>query len=114
MKRFAQTVLLKDDPEIIRRYEAYHANPWPEVLAGSERCGVRSTFIYRVGRQLFMFMETVDEFDFERDMPKYMEDPRAAEWDALMRGFQEPIPGAPPGQTWVLMDEIYAWRSSRT
>ena len=41
MKRFAQTVLLKDDPEIIRRYEEYHANPWPEVVAGTERCGVR-------------------------------------------------------------------------
>src|ERR1035438_4319088 len=26
MKRFAQTVMLKDDPEIIRRYEDYHAH----------------------------------------------------------------------------------------
>jgi len=43
----------------------------------------------------------------ERDMPKYMEDPRAREWDLLMRTFQEPVPGAPAGSTWVQMREIY-------
>ncbi len=107
MKRFAQTVMLKDDPEIIRRYEEYHAHPWPEVAEGTKRCGVRRTFIYRFGRTLFMFMETVDDFDMERDMPKYMEDPRAKEWDELMRTFQEPVPGAPAGSTWVQMREIY-------
>jgi len=111
MKRFAQTVLLKDDPEIIRRYEEYHANPWPEVVAGTERCGIRRVFIYRFGRLLFMFMEAADDFDMERDMPKYVEHPRAREWDQLMRTFQEPVPGAPPGSTWVPMREIYASES---
>ena len=65
MRRFAQTVLLKDDPEIIRQYEAYHANPWPEVIEGTRNCGVLRVFIYRFGRQLFMFMETVDDFDMD-------------------------------------------------
>lgn len=108
MKRFAQAVRLKDDPEIIRQYEEYHANPWPEVVKGTHDCGVERVFIYRFGRLLFMFMETVDDFDMERDMPKYMRDPRAREWDKLMRGFQEPLPDAPAGQTWVQMKEIYA------
>lgn len=108
MKRFAMTVLLKDDLALIKQYEEYHANVWPEVLESSKRCGILRTFIYRYGRQLFMFMETVDEFDMERDMPKYMEHPRAQEWDSFMRGFQEPPPGAPEGTTWVSMKEIYA------
>jgi len=108
MKRFAQTVLLKDDPEILRRYEAYHANPWPEVVEGTIRCGVRRVFIYHFGRQLFMFIEAEDTFDMARDMPQYMENPRAREWDELMRTFQEPVPGAPPGSTWVEMKDIYA------
>ena len=34
MKRYAMTVMLKDDPEIIRKYEAYHANPYPETNEG--------------------------------------------------------------------------------
>ena len=108
MKRFAQTVLLKDDPEVIRQYEAYHANPWPEVIAGTRSVGVQRVFIYRFGRQLFMFMETVDDFDLERDMPKYTAHPRAREWDTLMSSFQEPVAGAPAGATWVLMTEVYA------
>ena len=111
MKRFAQTVLLKDDPEIIRQYENYHANPWPEVIEGARNIGVLRTYIYRFGRQLFMFMETVDDFDLERDMPKYMEHPKAKEWDTLMRSFQEPVPDAPKGATWVAMTEIYAWEA---
>jgi L-rhamnose mutarotase len=111
MKRFAQTVLLKDDPEIIRKYEEYHANPWPEVVEGGRRIGMLRAYIYRFGRQLFMFMETADDFDLERDMPKYMEHPRAREWDAMMRGFQVPVPGAPAGSTWVEMNQIYAWEA---
>jgi L-rhamnose mutarotase len=112
MKRFAQTVMLKDDPEIIRQYEEYHANPWPEVIEGGRRIGILHAYIYRYGRQLFMFMETVDGFDLERDMPKYTEHPKAQEWDALMRTFQEPVLGAPEGSTWVQMKEIYAWEAS--
>ena len=108
MKRIAQTVMLKDDPSIIQEYENYHANPWPEVVEGTLKCGIRRVFIYRFGRQLFMFMEVPDDFDMKRDMPKYMEDPRAREWDELMRTFQEPVPGAPAGSTWVEMKEVYA------
>jgi L-rhamnose mutarotase len=108
MKRYAQTVLLKDDPEVIRKYEEYHAKPWPETNAGLLKCGIQRMFIYRFGRQLFMFMETRDDFDLARDMPKYMEQPKAKEWDELMRTFQEPVPGAPANSTWVLMKEVYA------
>ena len=108
MKRFAQTVMLKDDPELIAQYEAYHANQWPEVTEGVLRVGVLRIFSYRYGRQLFQFMETRDDFDMERDMPHYMDNPRAREWDELMRTFQDTVPGAPPGSTWVPMKEIFA------
>lgn len=108
MKRYAMTVLLKDDPEIIRQYEEYHANPWPETNAGLLAAGIRRMYIYRFGRTLFMFMETGDDFDMARDLPAYMENPRAREWDELMRTFQEPVPGAPAGATWVEMREVYA------
>jgi L-rhamnose mutarotase len=111
MKRYAMTVLLRDDPEIIRRYEAYHANAWPEVNNGLLECGISRMFIYRFGRQLFMFMETGDDFDMARDLPKYMEQPRAKEWDEMMAGFQETLPGAPEGSKWVEMNEVYALES---
>ena len=107
MKRYAMTVMLKDDPEIIRRYEEYHANAWPETNAGLLRVGIKRMYIYRFLRTLFMFMETNDDFDMERDMPRYMDHPRAREWDELMATFQETVPGAPADTKWVLMDEVY-------
>lgn len=107
MKRYAMTVMLKDDPRIITQYEAYHANPWPETNAGLLSVGVSRMYIYRYRRQLFMFMETRDDFDLERDMPRYMANPRAREWDELMRTFQDTVPGAAPGSTWVEMKEVY-------
>jgi L-rhamnose mutarotase len=108
MKRFDQTLLLKDDPEIIRRYEEYHASPWPETVEGLRNCGVLRLFICRFGRQLFMFMETIDGFELERDMPKYASHPKAREWDELMKAFQEAPSGAPPDSKWVLMREVFA------
>ena len=107
MKRFALTVILKDEPDIIPKYEEYHANIWPEVTEGLMKCGVLRIFIYRYGRHLFMFIETVDDFDMERDMPKYMEDPKAKKWDDLMRSFQQPMPGEPEGTTWQQMKEVF-------
>jgi len=108
MKRYAMTVMLKDDPEVIRKYEQHHANPWLEVNEALLKCGVRRMFIYRFGRYLFMFMETVDDFDVERDFARYAEDPVAKKWDELMASFQEPVAGAPEGAKWVKMEEIYA------
>jgi len=113
VKHYAMTVLLKEGPEVIRKYEKYHTEVWPEVTDGNIRCGILRTFIFRHGRQLFMFMETRDDFDMERDMPKYMEHPKAKEWDDLMRSFQEPAPGAPEGSTWVQMKEVFGFEAGQ-
>lgn len=109
MKRLAMTVMLKDDPEAVKAYEEHHAHPWPETDAALMSVGIRRMFIFRFGRQLFLFMETEDDFDVERDLPKYVEHhPKAREWDEMMRTFQETVPGAPEGSTWVMMKEVYA------
>ncbi len=108
MKRYAMTVMLKDDPEIIRRYEQYHANPFLETNEGLLRVGIKRIYIYRFLRTLFLFMETRDDFDMDVDLPKYKEHPRAREWDELMATFQETIPGAPKGSKWVQLREVYA------
>ena len=43
MKRIAMTVLLKDDPEVIRQYEEYHANVWPQVIEGGRGAPAKVT-----------------------------------------------------------------------
>ena len=108
MKRFALTCMLKDDPQILEKYDAHHADPWPQVTRGGYDAGIRRVFIYRIKCRLFMFMETVDDFDSNRDLYKYRSDPKCAQWDDLMRTFQTHVPEAEPGTTWVQMQEIHA------
>ncbi|GAB3217394.1 L-rhamnose mutarotase [Algoriphagus aestuariicola] len=56
---------------------------------------------------MFMILETVDEFTFERKAEQDATNPIIAKWEHLMWGFQQPIPWAKPGEKWVLMDRIF-------
>jgi L-rhamnose mutarotase len=109
MKRYGRTLNLKDDPATIQRYVEYHRSVWPEVERGLRAIGIERMLIWRLGRRLFMLMETVDDFDPERDFACYMDsDPRIREWQALMETFQEPVPEAQPGEWWADMDLVYS------
>ncbi|MGB3587478.1 MAG: L-rhamnose mutarotase [Tunicatimonas sp.] len=108
MKDYAQTVNLQDDPEVIRQYEEYHANVWPEVLSALKEVGIIDMKIYRLGRRLFMFMQTKDDFDFNVDMPRYLTlHPRCQEWEDLMGTFQEKVPEAQPYEKWAIMNKVF-------
>ena len=76
-------------------------------LSGLKTVGVTRMDIFLHERRLFMYMETTDGFDLERDFPRYMESPRAKEWDALMRTFQEPVQDAAPGEWWAAMEHVF-------
>ncbi|WKN43449.1 L-rhamnose mutarotase [Tunicatimonas pelagia] len=108
MKDYAQTVNLKNDPEVIREYEKHHAAVWPEVLSALKEVGVIDMKIYRLGRRLFMFMQTEDDFDLNVDMPRYLAlHPRCREWESLMGTFQEKVPEAQPHEKWAIMKKIF-------
>ena len=108
MKAFGQTLNLKDDPEIIEKYKEHHRNVWPEVEKALNEIGVTKMRIFLLGRKMFMYMETVDDFVAERDFPKYVEmDPKCKEWDDLMSTFQEKVPEAKEEELWALMEQVY-------
>ena len=81
-------------------------------MAGSHpwglRCRSAKSLHLRLDRQLFMFLETVDEFDLDRSLAQILEDPRAREWDSLMRSFLTNVRGQSDDTTWVEMAEIHA------
>jgi L-rhamnose mutarotase len=54
-----------------------------------------------------MILETDDDFSFEKKGEMDAAKPIIAKWEALMWGFQKPIPWAKPGEKWVLMDRIF-------
>jgi L-rhamnose mutarotase len=107
-RRFVLTLDLRDDPEAIRAYREHHRAVWPEVLRSLRRVGVRAMDIYALGRRLVMVLVTRDGFDLERDFAAHAaSDPRCAEWEALMKTFQAPPPGARPGELWAPMEPIF-------
>ena len=102
------TIDLADDPELIAQYKAHHANPWPEPLQGLATVGIIDMKIFLLGRRMFMYITARDEFDPDRDFPRYVEqNPQAAEWDELMRTFQRQVPEAQDGEWWANMEMVF-------
>lgn len=108
MKRYCRTLELRDDPEMIARYEEAHANIWPEIREGILSVGILDMQIYRYGTRLFMIMDTVDDFDFEKDNERLAKLPRQAEWEAYVAQMQGCDPNAPSTDKWHLMDKIFS------
>jgi L-rhamnose mutarotase len=108
MKQYGRTINLKDDPKTIARYLEHHRAIWPEVERGLKAIGIQRMLIWMLGRQLFLFMETTDDFDPERDFPRYeAANPRNREWQELMASMQEPVSDAQPGEWWAEMKLVF-------
>jgi len=108
MQHFGLTIELKDDPALIAQYREHHANPWPEPLQGLGEVGITDMKIFLLGTRMFMYMTATDEFDPNRDFPRYVEqNPRAGEWDELMRTFQQRVPEAQAEEWWANMEMVF-------
>ena len=84
MQTFGLTLMLQDDPQKIATYKEMHLKVWPEVTARLREVGVHEMRIFLRGLRMFMYIETVDDFDPRRDMARVNDDPKSAEWNALM------------------------------
>jgi L-rhamnose mutarotase len=109
MSRHVLAVDLKDDPQAISAYLDHHRRVWPEVLRSLRAAGLREMEIFLHGRRLVMIVETGDsgggyEAIFARHAASH---PRVAEWEALMKSLQQPVPGAAPGEWWVMMQPVF-------
>ena len=107
MKRYCQTLTLVDDEAMIAKYIKAHAHVWPEIIQGQREVGILDMQIYRIGRNLFMIMDTVDDFDFVRDMARLATLPRQAEWEAYVSQFQGENSDARSDEKWQMMDKIF-------
>ena len=107
MKRYCQTLTLVDNPEMIEKYVEAHAHVWPEVIQGQREVGIVDMQIFRRDRNLFMIMDTVDDFDFQRDMARLATLPRQAEWEAYVSKFQGCKADARSDEKWQLMERIF-------
>lgn len=105
--RYCLTLDLKNDPVLIKEYEAYHERMWPWITASIKDAGVLNMEIYRYENRLFMIMEVVDDFSFERKQKMDEENKKVHEWEELMWHYQQALPGVKPGAKWILMNKIF-------
>ncbi len=107
MHRYCLALDLKDDPSLIKEYEAYHRDVWPEIIKSIKDAGVEDVEIYRTGNRLFMIMEVDETFNFEKKGKADATNEKVQEWEKLMWKYQQALPGAKPGEKWILMDKIF-------
>ena len=109
MHRFCLALDLKNNPDLIEEYKAYHApgKVWPEIRESIRSAGILDMEIYLTGNRMFMIMEVDDTFDAARKAAMDAADPKVQAWEALMWRFQQALPWAADGEKWVMMERIF-------
>ena len=109
VKRFCQTLDLRDNPELIAEYRRRHSQEhiWKEVPEGIRQVGILEMEIYLLGTRLFMIVETPMDFDWDTAMARLGTLPRQAEWEDYMAEFQLVKAGMSSAEKWQLMERIF-------
>ena len=68
-------------PRVVERYERYHKEVWPDVLAAIRRVGITKYLIFRDGLDLFHYIECED---YDRAIGELAVDPVNIKWQAEM------------------------------
>jgi len=108
-KRYCKTLKLHNDPSLIEKYKRAHGigQVWPEIKQGMKEVGILDMEIYIHGTNLFMIMDTVENFDHEKAFAELAKKPRQADWEAHMSQFQVSSASASADEKWQLMDRIF-------
>lgn len=109
VKRFCQTLDLKENPELIAEYRRRHSEgeAWREIIEGIRQVGILEMEIYLVDTRLFMIVETPLDFDWDSAMARLATLPRQQEWEDYMSEFQAAEKGASSDEKWRMMERIF-------
>lgn len=109
VKRYVQTMDLKDDPALIAEYRRRHSREeaWPEIRAGIREVGILEMEVYLLGTRLVMVVDTPLDFDWDAAMQKLATLPRQQEWEEYMAMFQQCRADATSDEKWQMMDRIF-------
>ncbi len=109
VKRYCQTMDLRDDPDLIKEYRRRHSQSeaWKEIRDGIRQVGILEMEIYILGTRLFMIVETPLDFDWDTAMAKLATLPRQQEWEDYMAIFQQCRVGATSDEKWQMMERMF-------
>ena len=108
MPRHCLTLDLKDDETAIAEYKRYHVKIWPEVKQSLLDAGVVEMEIYLLGTRMFMIMDVDDSFSLSAKAAKDLANAKVQEWETIMHGFQQRLPGAGADQYWMVMERVFS------
>ena len=109
VKRFCQTLDLRDNPDFIATYRRLHSREgiWPEILQGIREVGILEMEIYLLGTRLFMIVEMPQELEWDEVMSRLATLPKQAEWEALTAQYQQAEATATSDAKWQMMERIF-------
>lgn len=109
VKRYCQTLDLKDNPELIAEYRRRHSEgeAWSEILWGIREVGILEMEIYILDTRLFMIVEAPVDFDWDSAMARLSTLPRQQEWEDYMSEFQKAAPGSSSNEKWRMMERMF-------
>ena len=106
-RRYCLTLDLKNDPELIAEYCRQHEQVWPGVLRSLRDAGIVDAEIYLRGTRMVMTLDVGPDFSFDAKAAADAANPIVRQWEELMWRFQQPLPDAPAGEKWQLMQRIF-------
>ena len=109
MKRYCQTLDLKEDEQLIKEYCYWHSpeHIWPEIPEGIRAVGILNMEIYRLGTRLLMIVETPDDFDWDAAFARLATMDKQAEWEDFVARYQKAAPGSSSSEKWQLMECMF-------
>ncbi len=109
VKRYVQTMDLRDDPELISEYRRLHSpeHSWKEIRDGIKEVGILEMEIYILGTRLVMIVDAPLDFEWDSAMQRLATLPRQQEWENLMARFQNCSPGATSDEKWQMMERMF-------
>lgn len=108
-KRFVQTMQLKDDSQLIRKYREAHDKEhfWREIEEGIKQVGILEMEIYISGNTLVMIVDAPVDFNWDEAMARLATLPRQEEWERHVAEFQDCDANATSDQKWQMMERMF-------
>ena len=109
VKRYVQTMDLKDDPALISEYRRRHSEGqvWPEIISGIRQVGILEMEVYLLDTRLVMIVDAPADFNWPSAMARLATLPRQQEWEEYMALFQQCAVQATSDEKWHMMERIF-------
>ena len=109
VKRYVQTMELRDDPELIALCRKAHSEEdhWEIINEGIRAVGILEMELYILGTRLVMIVDAPEDFDWDKAMARLATLPRQAEWEQYVARFQKCAEGQRSDEKWQMMERMF-------